>query len=73
MSTRREFLTQSAVAALLTTAAAPLSSVESREAQGAAPPAGGAAGAMKTCRIPHTDLVVSRLAYGNARRFFGVE
>ena len=67
MSTRREFLTQAAVATLLTSAAA----ASSRAAEPAAAPAAPAAaakpaGTMKTYTIPHTDLVVSRLAYGCA-------
>jgi predicted oxidoreductase len=67
MSTRREFLTQAAVATLLTSANT--ARAGEAEAQGA-PSAGGvttkAAGALKTYSVPHTDLVVTRLAYGNA-------
>ena len=67
MSTRREFLTQAAVATLLTSANT--ARAGEAEAQGA-PAAGGAttktAGPMKTYTVPHTDLVVTRLAYGNA-------
>jgi len=66
MSTRREFLTQAAVASFVASAAAaPLAAAESK----AAPPtasAGKPTGGMKTYTVPHTDLVVSRLAYGNA-------
>jgi predicted oxidoreductase len=59
MSTRREFLTQAAVATLLASADA---------ARAAAPQAKAAqaAGPMRTYTVPHTDLVVTRLAYGNA-------
>ena len=66
MSTRREFLTQAAVASFVASAAAaPLAAAESK----AAPPtasAGKPTGGMKTYTVPNTDLVVSRLAYGNA-------
>ncbi|HEV3182618.1 MAG TPA: aldo/keto reductase [Steroidobacteraceae bacterium] len=67
MPTRREFLTQAAVATLIaSTAAPPTAAAETKAA-----PAGPAipakpAGAMKTYTVPHTDLVVSRLCYGNA-------
>ena len=67
MSTRREFLTQAAVATFIAgTAATPAAAAEAKPAPGA--PAGSAkpAGALKTYTVPHTDLVVSRLAYGNA-------
>jgi len=67
MSTRREFLTQATVATLL--AGANTASTAAAEAQ-AAPAAGAAAakaaGAMRTYTVPRTDLVVTRLAYGNA-------
>ena len=56
MSTRREFLTRAAAATLLAKAAtAPGSAAETK-----------AAAALKTYTVPHTDLVVTRLAYGNA-------
>jgi predicted oxidoreductase len=66
MSTRREFLTQTAVATLMASAAAPFSSTAAEEARSAAPTAAKSAGAMKTYKVPHTDLVVTRLAYGCA-------
>jgi predicted oxidoreductase len=67
MTTRREFLTQAALATLLADA----STAPARMAQaGVTPTASGAAAKpgrpMKTYTVPHTDLVVSRLAYGNA-------
>jgi len=68
MSTRREFLTQTAAATLLTSAAPPLSSSSTAAQEpkaGASTPAKAAA-PMQTYTIPHTDLVVSRLAYGCA-------
>ena len=56
MSTRREFLTRAAAATLLAKAAtAPGSAAETK-----------ATAALKTYAVPHTDLVVTRLAYGNA-------
>ena len=66
MSTRREFLTQAAVATLMgSAAAAPAVAAESK-AVSATATADKPAGAIKTYTVPHTDLVVSRLAYGNA-------
>jgi predicted oxidoreductase len=66
MSTRREFLTQAAVATFIASTAAPPTEAEAKAASaGPAPPA-KPAGAMKTYTVPHTDLVVSRLCYGNA-------
>ena len=66
MSTRREFLTQAAVATFIASTAAPPTEAEAKAAAaGPAPPA-KPAGAMKTYTVPHTDLVVSRLCYGNA-------
>ena len=66
MSTRREFLTQAAVATVMASAAAaPVAAAESKAASATAT-TGKPAGPMKTYTIPHTDLVVSRLAYGNA-------
>src|SRR6516162_6774140 len=66
MSTRREFLTQAAVATLMgSAAAAPAVAAESK-AVSATAAADKPAGAMKTYTVPHTDLVVSRLAFGNA-------
>lgn len=67
MSTRREFLTQAGVATLLASA----TSARAAEAEAKTAPAAGGAGAkapgpMKTYIVPHTDLVVTRLAYGNA-------
>jgi predicted oxidoreductase len=67
MSTRREFLTQAAVATFIASTAAPPTGA----AEAKAAPAGPAipakpAGAMKTYTVPHTDLVVTRLCYGNA-------
>jgi len=67
MSTRREFLTQAAVASFIASAAASLPDAAAAQAAAARPAAPAKpAGAMKTYRVPHTDLVVSRLAYGNA-------
>jgi len=66
MSTRREFLTQAEVASVMASgAAAPVAAAESKAAPATAT-TGKPAGPMKTYTIPHTDLVVSRLAYGNA-------
>jgi predicted oxidoreductase len=66
MSTRREFLTQATVATFMgSAAAAPIAATESKSAAGTAS-AGKPTGAMKTYTVPHTDLVVSRLSYGNA-------
>ena len=67
MSTRREFLTRAAVASLIASNAAPLADGAEPKAAAAGPaaptkPVGG----LKTYTVPHTDLVVSRLAYGNA-------
>jgi predicted oxidoreductase len=67
MFNRREFLTQTAAATLIATGASPSSS----SAQAHAPTGGPAAaatsgGKLKTYTIPHTDLAVSRLAYGCA-------
>ena len=67
MSTRREFLTRAAVASLIAGGAA--SGADAAEAKAAATGSAAAAkraGAMKTYTVPHTDLVVSRLAFGNA-------
>ena len=67
MFSRREFLTQTAAATLVATAASRSSSAARAKA-----PAGGSssaarpAGTMKSYTIPHTDLEVSRLAYGCA-------
>src|SRR6516164_4918128 len=66
MSTRREFLTQAAVATVMTSAAAAPVAVAESKAAPATATTGKPAGPMKTYTIPHTDLVVSRLAYGNA-------
>ena len=55
MSTRREFLTRAAAATLLAKAATAPGTAETK-----------AAAALKTYTVPHTDLVVTRLAYGNA-------
>src|SRR5215469_3606335 len=67
MSTRREFLTQAAVASLITgTAAAVADAAEEKTAATGSAAAAKPAGAMKTYTVPHTDLVVSRLAFGNA-------
>jgi len=67
MSTRRDFLTQASLATLL--AGANTARADLREAK-ATPVASGTAakpaGRMKTYTVAHTDLVVSRLAYGNA-------
>jgi predicted oxidoreductase len=66
MSTRREFLTQAAVASFVASAAAAPAAATESKADPATASAGKPAGAMKTYTVPHTDLVVSRLAYGNA-------
>jgi len=67
MSTRREFLTQAAVVSLITsTAAAVADAAEAKPAAAESAAAAKPVGAMKTYTVPHTDLVVSRLAYGNA-------
>jgi predicted oxidoreductase len=67
MSTRREFLTRTAAATLLAKAAtAPGSTAETTAAPGTAATTTKPAGALKTYTVPHTDLVVTRLAYGNA-------
>jgi predicted oxidoreductase len=67
MSTRREFLTQAAAASFVATAAAPAAAASPPEAQAAT--TGSAttvnpAGSMKSYKVPHSDLLVSRLSYG---------
>jgi predicted oxidoreductase len=64
MSTRREFLTQAAVATFMAGAAA--ARADAAETKTAPSGSTTAKPAMKTYTVPHTDLVVSRLAYGNA-------
>ena len=67
MSTRREFLTQAAVATFIaSTAAAAAGAAQVKAAPGATTTTAKPGGTMKTYTVPHTDLVVSRLAYGNA-------
>jgi predicted oxidoreductase len=67
MSTRREFLTQAAVATFIASSAAPAAgAAQVKAAPGATATTAKPRGAMKTYTVPHTDLVVSRLAYGNA-------
>jgi predicted oxidoreductase len=67
MSTRREFLSHAAVASFIASTAASLPNATEAEAAAAEPAAPAKpAGALRTYRVPHTDLVVSRLAYGNA-------
>jgi predicted oxidoreductase len=67
MSTRREFLTQAAVATLVAGASAsPAGGTQAKAAPSASATAAKPTGTMKTYTVPHTDLVVSRLAYGNA-------
>jgi len=67
MSTRRDFLTQAALATLLTGTNTARAEVPQAKATSAANgTAAKPAGRMKTYTVPHTDLVVSRLAYGNA-------
>jgi len=61
METRREFLTQTAAASLTLAASASL-----RPANAQTPGAGGSNTTMKTYKIPQTNLVVSRLAFGCA-------
>lgn len=63
MSTRREFLTQAAVATLVATAAAPARPAGATAATAAA---AKPAGPMRTYKVPYTNLTVSRLAYGCA-------
>jgi predicted oxidoreductase len=58
MSTRRQFVLQSSATAVLAAAAAPFSRGKHVSTVETEP--------MKTYRIPHTDLVVSRIAYGCA-------
>jgi predicted oxidoreductase len=65
MSTRREFLTQAAVATWLASTAR-ADSAESKAAPATSATAAKPAGTMRTYTVPHTNLVVSRLAYGNA-------
>ncbi len=67
MSTRRDFLTQAAAATFLAsadTAHSLAADEESAQQTGATPR--GARGTLKTYTVPHTDLVVTRLCYGNA-------
>jgi predicted oxidoreductase len=66
MSTRREFLTHTAVAALVATAVTPLKSAQASDPKSASTSPAKPAGTMKTYQLPHTDLVVSRLVYGCA-------
>src|SRR6516164_298862 len=67
MSTRREFLTRAAVASVIASNTAPLAEAAEAKAAAAGPAAAAKpAGGLKTYTVPHTDLVVSRLAYGNA-------
>jgi len=67
MSTRREFLTQAAVATFIAESAAlPSGAAAVKAAPGASATSAKPGGAMKTYTVPHTELVVSRLAYGNA-------
>lgn len=63
MSTRREFLTRAAVASLLASADTGAGMAEEKASS-----AGEAKtdGPLKTYTVPHTDLVVTRLCYGNA-------
>jgi predicted oxidoreductase len=74
MSTRREFLTQTATASLVATASSALTrgaTLQDPPSSGSASADGknassGSKGRMKTYKIPRTDLVVSRIAYGCA-------
>jgi predicted oxidoreductase len=66
MSTRRDFLTQAAVATFMGSVAAASDAAAESKAAPATATADKPTGAMKTCTVPHTDLVISRLAYGNA-------
>ncbi len=59
MSTRRDFLTQAAVATLL-------ASADTARGLGADAKSAPHSAALKTYTVPHTDLVVTRLCYGNA-------
>jgi predicted oxidoreductase len=67
MSTRREFLTQAAVATFIASTAAPaVGAAQVKAGPGASATTAKPGGAMKTYTVPNTNLVVSRLAYGNA-------
>jgi predicted oxidoreductase len=66
MSTRREFLTQATVATFIASSAAAAAGAAQVKAAPGATATAKPGGAMKTYTVPHTDLVVSRLAYGNA-------
>ena len=69
MSTRREFLTQAAVASFVASAAAPATPASPPEAKAVTPASATTvkpAGSMKSYKVPHSDLVVSRLSYGCA-------
>ena len=59
MSTRREFLTQAAVATFIASSAAPAAGADQvKAAPGATATTAKPRGAMKTYTVPHTDLVV---------------
>ena len=67
MSTRREFLTQAALATLMASGTTQAASADpAQPAPGSPATTTKSAGALKTYTIPHTDLVVTRLCYGNA-------
>ena len=57
---------QTAVAGLVASASTQLTVAKADEVKSSLSIPSNAAGSMKTCKIPHTDLVVSRLAYGCA-------
>lgn len=65
MSTRREFLAQIAVPTLIAGAALRVTSVNADE-KNVSSSISAKAGSMKPYKVPHTDLTVSRLAYGCA-------
>jgi predicted oxidoreductase len=67
MSTRREFLSRAAAASLITSTGATVATAAKAQAAATAPAGSGKpASALKTYTVPHTDLVVTRLCYGNA-------
>jgi predicted oxidoreductase len=67
MSTRREFLTRAAVASFLAgTDAAGAGVAEENTPSAAATGTPKPDGPLKTYTVPHTDLLVTRLCYGNA-------
>ncbi len=66
MSTRREFLTQAAVSATVATASIQLAEAAVRDTGVGTNQSTVTRTPLKTYRIPHTDLTVTRLAFGCA-------